>query len=142
MSGSSRRVERAALRLCGAIARMPRLRAVLLSRPVTATGFRIATGCAWFWGAAIGLGRVTGTAGLTVIDLLPAWAFGRGGTTVGGVYLTRDATSPAILRHEVRHVAQWRRYGLAMVPLYLAAGRDPLRNRFEIDAGLSDGGYA
>ena len=28
-----------------------------------------------------------------------------------------------------------------MPVLYLAAGRDPLRNRFEIEAGLEDGNY-
>jgi hypothetical protein len=28
-----------------------------------------------------------------------------------------------------------------MPVLYLLAGRDPLRNRFEIEAGLEDGNY-
>ena len=78
---------------------------------------------------------------LIVCAGLPRWAFGRGGTTLGAVYLTHDALSPRVLEHEAAHRAQWRRYGLAMIPLYLAAGRDPLRNRFEIAAGLESGGY-
>ena len=39
------------------------------------------------------------------------------------------------------HKRQWQRYGLLMPLLYLLAGRNPLRNRFEIEAGLADGNY-
>ena len=39
------------------------------------------------------------------------------------------------------HKRQWERYGFLMPVLYLLAGRDPLRNRFEIEAGLEDGNY-
>ena len=39
------------------------------------------------------------------------------------------------------HKAQWRTYGMLFPLLYLIAGRDPLRNRFEIEAGLEAGGY-
>jgi hypothetical protein len=46
-----------------------------------------------------------------------------------------------VLRHEAVHKEQWLRYGLLMPFLYLLAGRDPLRNRFEIEAGLEDGHY-
>ena len=46
-----------------------------------------------------------------------------------------------MLAHERVHVEQWRRYGLAFIPLYLAAGREATRNRFEIEAGLERGGY-
>ncbi|MEG8036152.1 hypothetical protein QP157_12770 [Sphingomonas sp. LR61] len=46
-----------------------------------------------------------------------------------------------MLRHERVHVEQWRRYGMLMPVLYAVAGRDPLRNRFEVEAGLEDGGY-
>ena len=49
--------------------------------------------------------------------------------------------SDAVLRHEAVHKRQWRRYGFLMPVLYLLAGRNPLRNRFEIEAGLEDGGY-
>ena len=46
-----------------------------------------------------------------------------------------------MLGHEVVHKAQWRTYGMLFPLLYLIAGRDPLRNRFEIEAGLEAGGY-
>ena len=32
-------------------------------------------------------------------------------------------------------------YGLSYIPLYVAAGQNALRNRFEIEAGLELGGY-
>ena len=64
-----------------------------------------------------------------------------GGTTIGAVYLTCDNISPAILEHEAVHRAQWKRYGLAFLPLYLDAGQDAHANRFEIEAGLMKGGY-
>ncbi|MGB3840589.1 MAG: GNAT family N-acetyltransferase [Rhodanobacter sp.] len=47
----------------------------------------------------------------------------------------------AVLRHEGVHKQQWLRYGFLMPVLYLFAGRNALRNRFEIEAGLEDGGY-
>ena len=47
----------------------------------------------------------------------------------------------SIYAHEAVHREQWRRLGLWMIPLYLAAGRDPFHNRFEIEAGLEAGGY-
>jgi len=72
---------------------------------------------------------------------MPQWAFGRGGTTVGAVYLTRENVSPSILEHEAVHRAQWKKYGLAMIPLYIAAGQNARTNRFEIEAGLRKGGY-
>ena len=61
---------------------------------------------------------------------------------MGGCFLTgADAVSDALLRHEAVHARQWRRYGFLMPLLYLAAGFDPLTNRFEILAGLEDGNY-
>ena len=36
---------------------------------------------------------------------------------------------------------QWYRYGALFPLLYAVAGRDALSNRFEIEAGLEDGGY-
>ena len=79
---------------------------------------------------------------LWVFRGLPEWAFMRGGVCVGGCFLTGPAEpSDAVLRHEAMHRRQWLRYGFLMPVLYLFAGRDPLRNRFEIEAGLEDGGY-
>lgn len=78
---------------------------------------------------------------LTVVTDLPNWAFGRGGTTVGSTFLTRGAVSTAILEHEDVHRQQWRRYGLAFIPMYFAAGLEGETNRFEIEADLVKGGY-
>ena len=46
-----------------------------------------------------------------------------------------------VLEHEAVHKRQWQRYGMLFPLLYLVAGRDPLRNRFEVEAGLEKGGY-
>ncbi|MCD2096878.1 hypothetical protein [Rhodococcus rhodochrous] len=69
--------------------------------------------------------------------------FARGGTTVGGVFLTRKAPPRRLLRHEAIHVDQWARYGIGFAARYLWEElRNPgSRNRFEIEAGLADGGY-
>lgn len=69
--------------------------------------------------------------------------FGRGGTTIGGVYLTRHNTSAGVLRHEAVHADQWARYGAMFAVRYLAEEirRPGPRNRYEIEAGLRDGGY-
>ncbi|MFT4028999.1 MAG: hypothetical protein QM675_03910 [Protaetiibacter sp.] len=119
---------------------MPGLRRVLLSPVIARPGYWFATGCAFLWGTAL-LGRHRNSHGLHVIHHLPHWAFGRGGTTIGAVYLTRDNASDPVLEHEAVHKLQWRRYGLAMPVLYLAAGRVALTNRFEVEAGLRKGGY-
>lgn len=70
--------------------------------------------------------------------------FGRAGTTIGGAYLTKQATQLRTIRHEAKHADQWAHYGIAFAGLYLF---EELRhrgaaNRFEIEAGLEDGGYA
>lgn len=86
-------------------------------------------------------GRIHRRRGVLVATGCPRWSFGRGGTTIGAVYLTRDATSDGVLDHEAVHRRQWRTYGLAFIPLYFAAGLDAHSNRFEIEAGLERGGY-
>lgn len=101
-------------------------------------------GCAvgWTWGTALSRGRIERRGELWVFRGMPEWAFGRGGVCVGNCFLTGDApVSDAVLRHEAVHVRQWRRYGMLLPVLYLLSGRDPLRNRFEIEAGLEDGNY-
>jgi len=115
-------------------------RAVLLSPVVARPGHWLATLLAFLWGCLL-LGHLQHRRGLWYFQGLPAWAFGRGGTTIGAIYLTRANTGDGVLDHEAVHVRQWRRYGLAFIPLYLAAGRDALHNRFEIEAGLERGGY-
>jgi len=124
--------------------RIPGLRRALLSRVIARTGFGFATACAWVWGRVLRGRRLVGeTPGgrLHGFDRLPRWAFGRGGTTIGAIYLTRDNTTPAVLAHEFVHTTQWRRYGLAFIALYVAAGALASTNRFEVEAGLEDGGY-
>lgn len=119
-----------------------RIPSFLLRSPVSAVGYWWGTAVGWVWGSLWSTGPVQRQQGLWVFRGLPSWAFARGGVCVGGCYLTGDADpSEAVLRHEAIHQVQWRRYGLLMPFLYLFAGRDPLRNRFEIEAGLEDGGY-
>ena len=130
-----------AARAVRALARVRWLRRLGLHPVVALPGYALVTALALAWGAVLSGFRVSRRGGVIVCAGLPRWAFGRGGTTLGAVYLTRDAVGPRVLEHEAVHRAQWRRYGLAMIPLYLAAGRDPLRNRFEIAAGLESGGY-
>ncbi|MQW77018.1 hypothetical protein GHK92_14140 [Nocardioides sp. dk4132] len=70
--------------------------------------------------------------------------FARGGTTYGGVYLTgHPRPGRGVLRHEAVHADQWARHGIGFALRYLLeeARRPGARNRFEIEAGLRDGGY-
>jgi hypothetical protein len=125
-----------------AAARAPRLRAALLHPAVARPGYWVVTAAALLWGAVLSVGHIETGHGLIVTSGCPPWAFGRGGTTIGAVYLTRDNVSPLVLEHEAVHRAQWRTYGLVFIPLYLAAGSDARSNRFEVEAGLREGGYA
>uniref|UniRef100_UPI0040542BD7 hypothetical protein n=1 Tax=Salinibacterium sp. TMP30 TaxID=3138237 RepID=UPI0040542BD7 len=119
----------------------PRAQRVLLHPALTRPGYWFATASGLLWGALLSGGRVRSRGGVLVASPLPKWAFGRGGTTIGAVFLTGDNASDSVLEHEAVHRAQWRRYGLWFIPLYLLAGQDPLANRFEIEAGLELGGY-
>jgi hypothetical protein len=128
----------------GFVARASRLRwlrAIVLSPIVARPGYWFATACGVVWGAVLGRFRVSRVGGVILAKGLPKWAFGRGGTTIGAVYLTSTNVSPGILQHEAVHRAQWKKYGLCFIPLYIAAGQDAKRNRFEIEAGLKLGGY-
>lgn len=119
-----------------------RIPSFLLNSLLSSAGYCWGTAVGWIWGSIWSTGPVQRREGLWVFRGLPEWAFARGGVCVGGCYLTGDTDpSPAVLRHEAVHRTQWLRYGFLMPLLYLAAGRDPLRNRFEIEAGLEDGGY-
>ncbi|GAA5039358.1 Fe-S oxidoreductase [Microbacterium fluvii] len=116
--------------------------AFLLDSAVSRLGYLYGTAVGFAWGGLWSTGRVERREGLWVFRGLPAWAFRRGGVCVGGCYLTGDArVTDRVLRHEAVHKRQWERYGLLMPVLYALAGRDPLRNRFEIEAGLEDGNY-
>ncbi len=116
--------------------------AVLLDSPISAAGFWWGTAVGWVWGSLWSTGRVERRGGLWVFTGMPSWAFRRGGICVGACFLTGSgAVTDALVRHEAVHARQWRRYGLLMPLLYIAAGFDPLTNRFEILAGLEDGNY-
>ncbi len=109
---------------------------------VTLAGYVYGCTVGWVWGGLLSRGRVERHGRLWVFRGLPDWAFPRGGVCVGHCFLTGDGPVDArLLRHESVHERQWRRYGFLMPVLYALAGRDPLRNRFEIEAGLADGNY-
>lgn len=114
----------------------------LLDSPVSRAGYVYGTIVGFVWGGLWSTGRVERRQGLWIFRGMPRWTFRRGGVCVGGCYLTGDApVTERILRHEAVHARQWQRYGFLMPALYLLAGLDPLRNRFEIEAGLEDGNY-
>ena len=114
---------------------------ILLDSPVSRAGYLYATAVGLTWGFLRSTGRIERRAGLTVFRGMPKATFGRGGSCVGGVYLTDHNVSDDVLEHEAIHKRQWQRYGMLFPLLYFVAGRDPLRNRFEIEAGLEKGGY-
>ncbi|MFJ6653274.1 Fe-S oxidoreductase [Microbacterium sp. NPDC091313] len=114
----------------------------LLDSPVSLAGYVYGTLVGFVWGGLWSTGRVERREGMWIFRGMPRWTFPRGGTTVGACFLTGDApVTRALLRHELVHARQWRRFGMLMPLLYAIAGRDPLRNRFEIEAGLADGNY-
>jgi len=120
---------------------IPGARRVLLSPVVARPGYWIATGAGLLWGTLMSLGRIRRSGGVIVARRCPRWAFGRGGTTIGAVFLTHDRVTDDVLGHEAVHRAQWKKYGLAFIPLYIAAGAPAHTNRFEVEAGLTQGGY-
>jgi hypothetical protein len=117
------------------------MRRILFDSLLSRAGYLYATAVGLVWGGLLSTGRVERRGGLIVFRGLPDWAFGRGGSCVGGCYLTRDNVSDVILEHEAVHKRQWQRYGILFPLLYGASGRNPLTNRFEIEAGLDKGGY-
>lgn len=103
----------------------------------------LALGWARLWGAHVQ--RDPGT-GLWVCTGMRG-GYARGGTTLGRVFLTGGERGrlprPQLLRHEAVHTRQWERHGLGLAVRYLAEERrhPGRRNRFEVEAGLDDGGY-
>lgn len=134
-------MERTAQSLVRGALRVPGLRRFALAPVIARPGYWFATLCGLIWGAVLSGFRLKRRGGVIVASPVPSWAFGRGGTTIGAVYLTAGNVSPDILEHEAAHRAQWKRYGLAFIPLYVAAGANGRANRFEIEAGLAKGGY-
>jgi hypothetical protein len=120
---------------------IPGMRRFLLSPIIARPGYWFATLLALLWGSVMSLGRIRAEGGLIVARKCPGWSFGRGGTTIGAVYITFDRITPPVLEHEAVHRAQWKRYGLCFIPLYIAAGVPAITNRFEVAAGLEKAGY-
>jgi hypothetical protein len=116
------------------------LRAFLLWPVFTRPGYWFATGCVFVYGIVLGA-SLRKRNGLHFFAGLPKGSYGRGGTTIGAIYLTTDNLGDDVLAHEAEHKAQWKRYGLWFIPLYIAAGSDATTNRFEVGAGLELGGY-
>ena len=113
----------------------------LVESPLSRAGGAFATAVGATWGFLWSTGRVERSGGLWVFTGMPRRTFGRGGSCVGRCYLTDRNTAAAVLEHEDAHRVQWARYGMLFPVLYGIAGRDPHRNRFEIEAGLTKGGY-
>ncbi|MBE3013439.1 DNRLRE domain-containing protein [Microbispora sp. NEAU-D428] len=91
---------------------------------------------------------------LSVCGGLPGWLFpeGRGGYTIGAVFLTKLPLKDALLKtdllqHEYVHTQQWYTYAgktgwwFSFAIAYWLAGPNPCTNTFEIQAGLVKGGY-
>ncbi len=110
--------------------------------PLARSGAAIASIAAEVYGLSFPRSRRNVVGDLVVFTGLPRWAYPRGGLCVGNVFLTGPVPSRQVIEHERRHVTQWRKYGMAMPLLYWLAGSNPHSNRFEIEAGLADGGYS
>ena len=134
------RFARGMARFVGGATQVPGLRAFLLLPAIARPGYWFATFIAFLWGCLL-LGHWGRRRGLYSFIAMPNWSFGRGGTTVGAIYLTNDLTREGVLEHERVHTQQWKKYGLCFLPLYVAAGADARGNRFEVEAGLARGGY-
>jgi hypothetical protein len=142
MSAVPSHVHDLARSLCTALAeyrRLPRL--FLVDSALSDLGYRYATAVGFVWGILWSVGRVERREGLWVFRGMPRLTFGRGGACVGGCYFTDHNVADEVLEHEAVHKRQWQQYGMLFPVLYGLAGRDPLRNRFEIEAGLEKGGY-
>lgn len=114
----------------------------LLNSPISRLGYWAATAFGFAWGTLWSTGKITKRDGLWVFRGMPNWAFGRGGVCVGSCLLTENIpVTPELLRHEAVHKEQWKKYGMLLPFLYLIAGRNPNKNRFEVEAGLEAGGY-
>ena len=118
-----------------------RLRVRLTDSRISRAGYWWATLVGFTWGFIWSTGPIRVRHGLIVFTGMPSWTFGRGGSCVGGCYLTGRNDGDTVLGHEAVHRQQWRTYGMLFPLLYFASGFDPLRNRFEIEAGLEAGGY-
>ncbi|GAA1445717.1 Fe-S oxidoreductase [Leifsonia poae] len=114
---------------------------LLFDSPISWLGYLYATAVGLVWGFVWSTGRVERRNGLFVFRGMPLRTFGRGGSCVGGCYLTAQNVTDEVLEHEAVHKRQWQHYGMLFPFFYLLAGRDPLRNRFEVEAGLEKGGY-
>ncbi len=104
-----------------------------------------------------GCRRVPGPDGTTIAADYPLRVPAAACFVIGDVIFCRHSASwllateqRAVLAHEVRHTYQYARWGPLFWPLYVAGsawsyaltGNFGVRNAFERNAGLADGGYA
>ncbi|GCE37660.1 hypothetical protein Rhow_000236 [Rhodococcus wratislaviensis] len=117
---------------------MPMIRASR-GNPQSAAITRLALAYARLWGARIAFDDEFG---LFVCSGMRG-GYARGGTTIGGAFLTGKEPARSLLRHEAVHADQWATYGWTFALRYLfeESRHRGARNRFEIAAGLADGGY-
>ena len=95
----------------------------LTDSPISRAGYWWATLVGFTWGFLWSTGRIERRQGLVVFTGMPKWTFGRGGSCVGGCYLTDRNAGDVVLGHEAVHKAQWRTYGMLFPLLYwLVAG--------------------
>jgi hypothetical protein len=101
---------------------------------------------ALLWARAHGATIVLGDDLFVECSGMPRGSYGRGGTTVGNVWLHGGLGGPQRRRHELRHADQYALLGTApFLALYglnaLVTRNRPHHNVFERWAGLEDGGY-
>lgn len=117
--------------------------ALVLLNPVTLVASMTYVAVARLGGARVAWSR---DVRMVVCTDAPRWWHGRGGTTIGCVYVTSHGlVRDAMLRHEARHRDQWAIGGPVFALCYGVEAwrtrRDVTRNVFERAAGLADGGY-
>lgn len=117
------------------------MRRIFFDSPLSRAGYLYATTVGVIWGTFWSTGRVERRGGMIIFRGMPGWTYGRGGACVGGCYLTNQNVTDDVLEHEAVHKRQWQRYGMLFPLFYFVAGRNPRKNRFEIEAGLEKGGY-
>ena len=80
------------------VRRVPPLRSFLLWPIWTRPGYWFATAVIFLWGLILP-GRFHTKNGMHYFVGMPTWSFGRGGTTIGAIYLTRDNDGDDVLAH-------------------------------------------
>ena len=94
------RLEALSRKLVGSVGTVRWVRRAALSPVIARPGYWIATACGLLWGTVLSLGRIHSVGGVVVARKCPRWSFGRGGTTIGAVFLTHHALDHNTLARE------------------------------------------